>query len=135
MTEEERTSAVALLSRVPLFSGCRGPELEQLAKAASFIQFEPADVLCEEGAESPEVYVLAEGEALVTMGGKVVALRGPNQVVGERGPVEGANRMATVLARTTLRAYAIPGEILLALMRRSPAVAAGIRNELRRRYG
>jgi CRP-like cAMP-binding protein len=108
MTEEERTSAIALLSRVPLFSGCRGPELEQLVESASAIEFQPAEVLCEEGAESPECYVLAEGEALVTMAGKVVALRGPNQVVGERGPIQGEPRMATVLARTALRAYAIP---------------------------
>ncbi|MEX0875361.1 MAG: cyclic nucleotide-binding domain-containing protein [Actinomycetota bacterium] len=135
MTEEERTSAVALLSRVPMFAGCRRPELEQLALSACAMQFEPADVLCEEGTESPECYVLVEGEALVTRGGKVVALRGPNQVVGERGPIEGEPRMATVLARTTLRAYAIPRETLVGLMQHSPAVAAGIRTELRRRYG
>jgi CRP-like cAMP-binding protein len=118
-----------------MFAGCRRPELEQLAQSASAIQFEPADVLCEEGTDSPECYVLAEGEALVTIGGKVVALRGPNQVVGERGPIEGAPRMATVLARTALRALAIPRDTLLGLMQGSPAVAAGVRTELRRRYG
>ncbi len=135
MTHEERTSAVELLSKVPLFAGCEAPDLAQLAASASAITFEPADVLCEEGAESPECFVVAEGEALVTMAGKVVALRGPHQVVGERGPLEGRPRMATVMARTTLRAYAIPRSALVDVMVGSATAEAGMRSELRRRYG
>ncbi len=135
MTNQERTSAVELLSKVPLFAGCEAPDLAQLADSASAITFEPADVLCEEGADSAECYVVAEGEALVTMAGKVVALRGPHQVVGERGPIEGQPRMATVMARTTLRAYAIPRSALVDVMVGSATAEAGMRSELRRRYG
>ncbi len=135
MTNEERTSAVDLLSKVPLFAGCEAPDLAQLAASASAMTFEPADVLCEEGAESPECYVVAEGEAVVTVAGKVVALRGPHRgrrrTGADRGPPaygDGHGPHSTSCVRDPARgARRRDG--------RQRHSSGRMRYELRRRYG
>ena len=47
-------------------------ELEQLAATAYPMSFEPGDMLCAEGGESPECYIIEEGQAVVTIGRKGV---------------------------------------------------------------
>ncbi len=136
----ERTPAsvdpatLELLGRVPLFAGCSPRELERLASTAYPIAFDPMDVLCSEGADAHECYVVSEGEAMVTIGGDVVAQVGPDDVVGEKGPLEGKPRAATVTATTHMVTYAISRDELLALVERSPAAADAMRAELSRRY-
>ena len=132
---EELASTIALLARVPLFSGCTVSELERLAATAYPIAFDPLDVLCSEGEESPECYVVAEGEALVTIGGSVVATVGPDDVVGERGPIFHAPRAATVTATTHMVTYAISRDELDFLVEGSPAAATAMKRELVKRYG
>jgi len=127
-------AAVSLLGRATLFSRCSAADLEELSRTAYPVSFEPGDQLCVEGAEALECYVVAEGEATVTIGGRTVARVGENRVVGERGPLEGRARTATVTAATRLTAYAISRERLLALVARSPVAAEGMYEELRRRY-
>jgi CRP/FNR family transcriptional regulator, cyclic AMP receptor protein len=92
-------------------------------------------VLCAAGTDSPEAYVVSEGEASVTVGNVTVDNVGPVDVVGERGPITGRPRAATVTARTHMVTYAIPRANLQALMNRSPVAATAMRDELLRRYG
>jgi cytochrome P450 len=126
---------IELLSRVPLFAGCSANELERLASTAYPIAFDPADVLCSQGADAHECYVVAEGEATVTIGGEPIAQVGADDVVGEKGPLEGKPRAATVTATTHMVTYAISRDELLALVERSPAASDAMRAELARRYG
>lgn len=125
---------VDLLGRVPLFVGCTPKELERLASTAYAISFDAMDVLCSEGADAHECYIVSEGEAIVTIGGEVVATVGPDDVVGEKGPLEGRPRAATVTATTHMVTYAISRDELLALVERSPAAYDAMRAELSRRY-
>jgi len=130
----ELSATIELLGRVPLFSACTRAELDRLASTAYPIAFDPMDVLCSEGADALECYVVAAGEAIVTIGGDVVATVGPDDVVGEKGPLEGKPRAATVTATTHMITYAISRDELLALLDRSPAASAAMRAELSRRY-
>ena len=86
------------------------------------------------GAEAPECYVIAEGEAECTIGGTHVATVGMDDVVGELGPLSGRPRAATVTATTHMVAYAISSDELERLVASSPKAAAAIRAELDRRY-
>jgi CRP-like cAMP-binding protein len=97
--------------------------------------FDAGDVLCAEGADAAECYVIAEGEATVTIGDDVVARVGHDDVVGEKGPIEGRPRAATVTATTHMLTVAISREHLLALMESSPAAAAAMRDLVAERYG
>jgi CRP-like cAMP-binding protein len=135
MTNHERSQAVALLERLPLFSGCTHQELERLADAASPVAFHAGDKICIAGDASPECYVVAEGRAEVTVGAIKVDEVGPVDVFGERGPISNRPRAATVTARTHMLTYAIPREHLRSLMMTSPTAAATMRDELLRRYG
>ena len=131
---DELEATIALLGRVPLFRACRADELEQLARTAYAMTFDAGDVLCAEGADAPECYVIAEGEAAVTIGGEVVATVGHDDVVGEKGPIEGRPRAATVTATNHMLTVAISREHLLELMASSPAAKAAMREMVALRY-
>ncbi len=128
----ELAAMVALLGRASLFRRCTATELEELAATAYPVSFEAGDRLCVEGGEALECYVIAEGEAAVTIGGRPVRTVGEDRVVGERGPLEGRTRTATVTATTHMATYAISRERLLALISRSPRAAEGMYEDLRR---
>jgi len=131
----ELDATIALLGRVPLFRACAPSELEQLARTAYPLSFDPGDVLISEGADAAECYVIAEGEATVTIGGDIVATVGADDVVGEKGPIEGRPRAATVRAVTHMITYAVSREHLRALMDASPAAAQAMRELVAGRYG
>jgi CRP-like cAMP-binding protein len=79
--------------------------------------------------------VISEGEATVTIGERLVRSVGEDDVVGERGLIEGRARTATVAATTHVNTWAISRERLLALLERSPGAKTGMLEYVRRRYG
>ena len=98
------------------------------------MSFEPGDLLCVEGAESPECYIIEEGQALVTIGRKGVGTVGEHDVVGERGILLETTRAATVTAMTHMITYAISRARLRALVEGNPAVREWMLAEVGRRY-
>jgi cytochrome P450 len=133
-TGRDLAATVALLGRASLFARCTTSELEALAATAYPVSFEPGERLCVEGGEALECYVIAEGEATVTIGGRTVSTVGENRVVGERGPLQGRARTATVTATTHMTTWAISRERLLGLAAHSAAAADGMYQEIHRRY-
>jgi cytochrome P450 len=127
-------ATVGLLSRNSLFARCAPAELEQLAATAYPMSFEPGDLLCVEGGESPECYIIEEGQAVVTVGRKGVATVGEHDVVGERGVLLDTVRSATVTAMTHMITYAISRERLRALVAGNPPAREWMLEEMRRRY-
>ena len=124
----------ALLGRIAFFGGCTDDEIRALASTAFPIAFSSGEQICEAGAESLECYVMDEGFASVQIDGKEIATVGPDDVVGERGPVLGAPRSATVVAITHVNTYAISRERLQRLMEESPKARAGIEDSMAKRY-
>jgi CRP-like cAMP-binding protein len=98
------------------------------------IGFESGDRLCIEGADAPECYVIAEGEADCTIDGRLVATVGIDDVVGELGPLLGRPRAATVTATTHMVTYAISREALERLAASSPSAASAMRAEIDSKY-
>jgi cytochrome P450 len=133
-TGSRLAATAALLSRNSLFQRCSQDELERLAATAYPMSFEPGDMLCVEGAESPECYVIEEGQAVVTIGRKGVATVGVDDVVGERGVLLDTVRSATVTAMGHMITYAISRERLHALVKGNPAAREWMLEEMRRRY-
>jgi hypothetical protein len=131
---DELVERVALLRRVPLLGVCMPEELEELAGTAYPIAFDPGDVLCSEGAKPGECYIIAAGEALAVSGDRVLATIGANDVVGERGPLLGVPRAATVTAASHLLTYAISQDALRCLGERRPSVFAAMREQVEQRY-
>jgi cytochrome P450 len=131
----ELLATVVLLARCGLFQSCSAEEIQELAVTAYAISFEKGDRLTIQGAESLDCYVIQEGAADVQIDERMATPVGENDVVGERGPLRGENRSATVTATSHLVAYAISRERLLGLVERSPTAAEGMFAYMRERYG
>jgi cytochrome P450 len=130
----ELTATIVLLARAGLFRRCTPKEIEELAATAYPMSFEPGDHLTIQGAESLDCYVIAEGEAEVVIDGRRVRTVGEHDVVGERGPLEGTARTATVTATSHMATYAISRARLLDLATRSPTAAEGMFGYMREHY-
>jgi CRP-like cAMP-binding protein len=98
------------------------------------MSFEAGDLLCEEGRESLECYVIEEGEADVTIDGKFVRHIEEGDIVGERGPLEGNARSATVRATTHMNTFAISRQRLVELAESSPRAREGMFAYMKDRY-
>jgi cytochrome P450 len=130
-----RVGAIAsLFARTPFLGAASRTDLEELAATAYPIDFEAGDVLCREGDEALEAYVIAEGVADVRGGGELIAVLHADDVIGERGAVEGQPRNATVTARSHMLTYSVSRERLLDLLARSPEAANGFREAMAARY-
>jgi NAD(P)-dependent dehydrogenase (short-subunit alcohol dehydrogenase family) len=130
----EMQRLVALLRRIPLFEACAADELQRLASTAYPIAFEEGEALCVEGAESGDCFVVVEGDGAVSIQGQLVGVVRANEVVGERGPIEGEPRAATVTATTRLLAYAISRDLLEEIVSANPKAATHMRRLVRARY-
>ena len=131
---QDLASTIVLLARAELFRDCSAPEIGALASTAYPMTFEAGDVLCEEGAESLECYVIAEGEAEVIVGGDVVRRVTVNDVVAEVGPLTGNARSATVRATNHMLTFAISKDRLHHLAESSPRAREGMFAYMKERY-
>jgi CRP-like cAMP-binding protein len=102
-------STVDELKRVPLFSSLSKRQLARLARQVGEREFERGSVVVREG-ETAAVgfFIVADGEATVTIGGKQVMELGPGDHFGELALISKRERNATVTATTTLRSLVIP---------------------------
>ncbi len=97
------------LKRVPLFSELSARQLKKLGQNFRERTLEPGISVVQEGKMSGVgFFVVAEGEATVSIAGKVVATIGPGDHFGELALISERERAATVTAKTRLRCLEIP---------------------------
>jgi CRP/FNR family cyclic AMP-dependent transcriptional regulator len=114
------------LAEVPLFAECSAGELEEISKLVDLVVLPKGSVLMREGTIGHEVFVIAEGEAVVTMHGHRLAILGSGEVVGEMAVIEAEPRVATVTARTTLRAYVLTSVAFATMLDHCPTVGRNV---------
>ena len=102
-------SAADDLKRVELFSDLSRRQLQKLAGTFHERRFAAGRDIVREGAMSGiGFFVVAEGEATVTVGKKKVATLGPGDYFGEFALITEEERTATVTAQTDVRCLEIP---------------------------
>jgi CRP-like cAMP-binding protein len=96
------------LARIPLFSDLNKRQLRKLAGGFREVTAGKGTTLVRE-AENSGVgfFVIAEGTAAVSVGGKTVATIGPGDYFGELAMITKEARTATVTAETPLRCLSI----------------------------
>ena len=130
MTGDAKVEAIRAIS---LFAALRDRELEQVAQLADEMDLAAGHVLMREGASGTEMFVLADGEALVERGGKEVARLGPGSVIGEMALVSEGPRVATVTLTKPSRVLVLAHREFHSLMEDVPAVRKCVLDELANR--
>jgi CRP-like cAMP-binding protein len=100
------TNVVEALARVPMLSSLDRKHLEKLSKDFSEKTFPAGTVVVREGDERGiGFFVIADGEAVVSVGGKEVSRLGPGGHFGAVALISDRVRTATVTAETDLHCH------------------------------
>ena len=122
----ERNRKTEVLAKVLLFSGCNRKELGQIASLATEIDVPEGKVLAKEGAPGREFYVILDGKAKVSIGGRQVAMLGPSDFFGEMALLDQGPRVATVVAETPMEVAVLDPREFSTLVEEHPGVARKI---------
>ena len=112
-----------LIARVPLFAGLSKKELAQVASIADELDFKADKILIREGDPGREFFILVEGRAEVTRGGKSLATRHAGDFFGEIALMCDRPRVATVTTAEPTRALVVTDRDFKTLVKRSPEIA------------
>ncbi len=97
------------LKRVPLFNELSQRQLGRLGRHVRERLLEPGTSVVQEGKMSGiGFFIISEGEATVSVGGRQVATLGAGDHFGELAMISESERSATVTAKTRLRCLEIP---------------------------
>jgi CRP/FNR family transcriptional regulator, cyclic AMP receptor protein len=99
------TEPAEALKRVPLLSGLGDRERERLARELHERTFRAGSTVVSEGAAGAGFFVIADGNATVSIGGRERARLGPGDYFGEMALIDDAPRSATITADTDVRAF------------------------------
>jgi len=116
----------ALLRNVGLFSACSDKELGSIAKLMTEVPVSAGSAIVREGAAGREFFVIAEGTAKVTAGGRKRATLGPGAFFGEMSLIDHGPRTATVTAETPMKVYVLDAREFGGLLDASPTVTRKI---------
>jgi CRP-like cAMP-binding protein len=118
------------LARVPLFSGIKPKELQKLGKRMKERSFNEGDEITKEGESGIGFFVIEDGNASVSVGGKIVRTLGPGEHFGEIALIDSGPRSATVVAGTDLRCRGMSAWEFRPFVEEHPDVAWALLEEL-----
>ena len=133
MTRFQRDAKVLALKQSPLFEGLSRKQLAHLARLSDDLDVPAGTVLCREGSRGREFFVIIDGEAEVTKGGRHIATVGPGDFFGEIALLERVNRTATVTALTPVRFFVISDIAFQSVLDTDPTIERKVLRALARR--
>lgn len=111
------------LRRVPLFEEFDERELQSIADSMNEANVPAGAIVTAEGGPGDGFFVIASGEAEVTIEGSQRATMTAGDYFGEIALLLGSSRTATVTASTDLRCYALTPRDFRTLVEGSPSIA------------
>ena len=110
-------SKIDLIKGVPLFAGASKAQLAEIAAIADEVDLPAGKTLIKEGDSGREFFVLIDGTADVSQGGKQIGrMMGPGDFFGEIALVSKTPRTATVKTTSPVRALVINDRAFRALL-------------------
>jgi CRP/FNR family transcriptional regulator len=98
---------IALLKRVPLFSGLDDRHMDTLSRTFSDRTFRAGQEMTHEGAGGVGFFVIEDGEAVVTVHGDEVRTLSSGDYFGEVALIDEGPRTATITARTDVKCHGL----------------------------
>lgn len=117
------TDAIERLRRVPLFSACSNRELRAIAGVVKEVRHPKGTVIAREGDPGVGLFVIIEGRAEVTIGGRRMAKLSEGDFFGEIALLDGGPRSATVTALSDLRLLGLTEWVFRGLIQEHPSIA------------
>jgi CRP/FNR family cyclic AMP-dependent transcriptional regulator len=114
---------VSQLEKVPLFSDCSQRELQTISKAVKDVDHPAGTVIAREGEPGVGLFVISDGTADVTIGGKKKATLSRGDFFGEIALLDGGPRTATVTANTDVKLLGLTEWVFRGLMHEHPNIA------------
>jgi CRP-like cAMP-binding protein len=111
------------LQQVPLFSACSGRELRAIAGVVKEVMHPKGTVIAREGDPGVGLFVILDGSAEVTIGGKRMAKLGRGDFFGEIALLDGGPRSATVTATSDMRLLGLTEWVFRGLLQEHPSIA------------
>jgi len=102
--------AMAELRELPAFSSLEPDELWEILEHGSWVNVAPGQTILEQGEVGDAFYAIRSGQVEVHEDGVVVRTMGPGAYFGEIALLRDVPRTASVVARTSVRAYRLDRE-------------------------
>lgn len=128
-----RNEYLGHLAEIPMFAALAKKDLTTLARHADEVELPEGRVLVEEGRRGREFFVIVDGKARVTRGGRKVADLGPGDYFGELALLDDAPRNATVTALTPLTVVVMERRAFSGVLDEIPSIAHKLATGLARR--
>ena len=128
------SAPVEALRTVPLFAELGKRELEQLARQLHERRFPEGANVTTEGSTGTGFFVIAEGNANVSVGGEPRGTLGPGDYFGEIALIDDGVRSASITAATDLLCYGMTPWEFRPFVEEQPQVAWTLLQTLARRY-
>jgi CRP/FNR family transcriptional regulator, cyclic AMP receptor protein len=101
------SAPIELIKRVPLFQGLDGKQLEMLSRTFTERTFKAGTPITTEGTGGVGFFVIADGEAVVSVGGEERRTLSSGEYFGEVALIDEGSRTATIAAKTDVKAYGL----------------------------
>src|ERR671919_692050 len=130
MTRTETTvplvERVVFLRKAPLFAALPPQDLQPIAELAEEHLFAEGDLIAAEGELGDTTYVILDGEVDVVAGGRMLAVRGTGDVIGEMSVISSRPRVASLRAKSNVRVLEIHKPAFEAILRERPDTALAL---------
>jgi predicted MFS family arabinose efflux permease len=126
----------ALVQRLladPVFAPLPAPTVERVARSVEQVSFDAGDTMVAEGATGDRYYIVLDGAASVSVGGRTVRELGPSSSFGEIALLRDVPRTAAVTATTPVQLLGVPREAFLEAVTGHPR-SLGAASEVVDRY-
>jgi CRP/FNR family transcriptional regulator, cyclic AMP receptor protein len=111
------------LTKVPMFSECTKRELQAIVRAAKEVSHREGHVIAQEGDRGVGFFLIIDGAAKVSIGGKTRAKLGAGDFFGEVALLDRGPRTATVTSTTPIKLIGLTGWVFRGLLEEHPAIA------------
>jgi CRP-like cAMP-binding protein len=111
------------LGKVPLFSGLSNRELDAIVRAGKEVEHREGHVIAREGDRGIGFFLVLDGEARVSRGGKGLAKLKSGDFFGEISLLDRGPRTATVTASSRIRLLGVTAWVFRGLLMEYPSIA------------